>query len=562
MPAAPPTPSPQAPLIVVVDDSSEDLRSLRDELARRFGPDFEVVARRSAGAAVAALEKSLARGREVALVIADMWMDEMTGVEFLARSRHIYPDARRALIWSYGDMRALEPLYRSMALGGIDDYLTRPWIPVEHGLYRPVGELLGDWTRANRPRFEAIRMVGDETSRRCHEIRDRLAPFNLTVGFVAADSDDGRRLLETAGVAAGRLPVLFLYDGRVLVDPSDVEIANALGGTTRARAGVCDVAVVGAGPAGLAAAVYGATEGLDTIVIEREALGGQAGSTSMIRNYLGFPRGVTGADLTARAYDQSLLFGAEFIFGNEVVDLRPRDGHFALSLSEGGELAARAVVLATGVAYRRLGIPALESLVGAGVFYGAAVTEASALRGQHVFVVGGANSAGQAAVDLARFAERVTVLVRGTALADTMSAYLIRQVEIAPNIYVRCNAEVVDGHGHGRLESLTVRDRRSGRTTEEPAVALFVLIGAEPHTEWLPAEIARDEWGFVLTGRDLAGDGNSPRWATARAPLFLESSMPGVFATGDVRHRSVKRVSSAVGDGAIAIALVHEYLAA
>jgi thioredoxin reductase (NADPH) len=556
------THSAQAPLLVVVDDSSEDLRALRDELERRFGADYEVVARRSAGAAVAALRKSLARGREVALVIADMWMDEMTGVEFLEQSRHVYPEARRALIWSYGDMRALEPLYRAMALGGIDDYLTRPWIPTEHGLYRPVAELLGDWAKANRPCFEAIRMVGDETSRRCHEIRDRLAPFNLTVGFIASDSEEGRRLLGTVADPE-RLPVLFLYDGRVLVDPSDVEIANALGGTTRAREGVCDVAVVGAGPAGLAAAVYGATEGLDTIVIEREALGGQAGSTSLIRNYLGFPRGVTGADLTARAYDQSLLFGAEFIFGNEVMELRPRDDHFVLSLSEGGELAARTVVLATGVAYRRLGIPALESLVGAGVFYGAAVTEASAMRGQHVFVVGGANSAGQAAVYLARFAERVTVLVRGSALAHTMSDYLVRQVEVCPNIDVRCNAEVVGGQGRGRLESLTVRDRRSGTTTIEPAVALFVLIGAEPHTEWLPAEIARDQWGFVLTGRDLAADGRvSPPWATSRAPLFLESSMPGVFATGDVRHRSVKRVSSAVGDGAIAIALVHEYLAA
>ena len=550
-------------MLVVVDDSSDDLRSLRDELERRFGADYEVVAQRCASAAVTALGKSLAKGREVALVIADMWMDEMTGVEFLERSRHVYPEAKRVLIWSYGDMPALEPLYRSMALGGIDDYLTKPWIPAEHGLYRPVAELLGDWSNANRPRFEAIRMVGDETSRRCHEITDRLAPFNLKVGFVAHDSEAGRRLLDGAGIGDERLPVLFLYDGRILIDPSDVEIANALGGATHARAGVCDVAVIGAGPAGLAAAVYGATEGLDTIVIEREALGGQAGSTSLIRNYLGFPRGVTGADLTARAYDQSLLFGAEFVFGNEVVGLRRDHDHFVLSLSEGGELFARTVVLAMGVAYRRLGIPALESLVGAGVFYGAAVTEASAMRGQHVFVVGGANSAGQAAVYLARFAERVTVLVRGSALAHTMSAYLVRQVEAAANIDVRCNAEVVGGQGRGRLESLTVRDRRSGTTTNEPAVALFVLIGAEPHTEWLPAEIARDEWGFVLTGRDLAADGGvSPRWATTRAPLFLESSMPGVFATGDVRHRSVKRVSSAVGDGAIAIALVHEYLAA
>ena len=324
------------------------------------------------------------------------------------------------------------------------------------------------------------------------------------------------------------------------------------------------MAVVGAGPAGLAAAVYGATEGLDTIVIEREALGGQAGSTSLIRNYLGFPRGVTGADLTARAYDQSLLFGAEFIFGNEVVELHLRDDHFVLSLSEGGELAARTVVLATGVAYRRLGIPALESLVGAGVFYGAAVTEASAMRGQHVFVVGGANSAGQAAVYLARFAERVTVLVRGSALAHTMSDYLVRQVEVCPDIDVRCNAEVVGGQGRGRLESLTVRDRRSGTTTIEPAVALFVLIlGAEPHTEWLPAEIATGPVGFRA---------DRPRPGGRRPCLAAVGDLPGSPVSREqharrLRHRRRapplrERMSSAVGDGAIAIALVHEYLAA
>ncbi len=557
------SPEAYAPVLIVVDDSPDDLRSLRDELERRYGADYEVVAEVSPSEALATLGEMATDAREVALVVADMWMNEMTGVQFLLETRLLYPEAKRTVIWSYGDMAALDPLYRAMALGGVDDYLTKPWVPAENGLFRPVGELLGDWAKAHRPRFEALRMVGEETSPRCHEIVDRLAPFSVTIGFHAVDSETGRRLLEDAGLGSDRLPVLFIHDGTVLVDPTDVEIAHSLGGATRPHTGSCDVAVIGAGPAGLAAAVYGATEGLATIVVERETLGGQAGSTSLIRNYLGFPRGVTGADLTARAYDQSLLFGAQFVFGNEVVDLQTQGRDHVLSLSVGGELRARTVVLAMGVSYRRLGIPALESLLGAGVFYGAAVTEARAMRGQHVFVVGGANSAGQAAVYLARFARRVTVLVRGDALGRTMSDYLVRQVEVSPNIDVRLHTEVVGGHGRGRLDALVLKDRRSGEVTTEPAVALFVLIGAEPHTAWLPAAIARDEWGFVLTGRDLDIDGGAaPRWPAQRAPLFLETSMPGVFAAGDVRHRSVKRVSSAVGDGAIAIALAHEFLAA
>ncbi len=552
-----------APLLLVVDDSPDELRSLCEELARRFDPDYETVALASPAEGLATLQKVSRSAREVALVVADMWMDDMNGVEFLAQTRHLCPEAKRTIIWSYGDMAALEPLYRAMALGGVDDYLTRPWVPAEQGLYRPIGELLGEWTKAHRPRFQAVSLVGEEHSPRSHEIIDRLAPFNVSVGFCAADSQEGGRLLRGAGLTSGRLPVVFMHDGRVLVDPTDVELADSLGATTRARTDTCDVAVIGAGPAGLAAAVYGATEGLDTVVVERETIGGQAGTTSSIRNYLGFPRGVTGADLAARAYDQALLFGAQFIFSNEVLGIQVGDREHVLSLSEGGKLTARTVVLAMGVSYRRLGIPALEALVGAGVFYGAAVTEAPAMRGQHAFVVGGANSAGQAAVHLAKFAARVTVLVRGDALTGSMSDYLVRQVDAAPNINVRCHMEVAGGKGRGRLTHLVLRDRRSGEVTTEPATALFVLIGAEPHTEWLPAEIARDQWGFVLTGRDLAAGGNgSPGWPADRAPLFLETSVPGVFAAGDVRHRSVKRVSSAVGDGAIAIALVHEHLAA
>ncbi|MGY1737603.1 NAD(P)/FAD-dependent oxidoreductase [Geodermatophilus sp. SYSU D00684] len=397
-------------------------------------------------------------------------------------------------------------------------------------------------------------MVGERWAARSHEIRDLLSRNSVAYGFLDVTSEEGRALLREVGRPAGRLPVVVLFDGRVLEDPSGLQIADALGVRTRPDARPYDVTVVGAGPAGLAAAVYGASEGLRTVVLETEAVGGQAGTSSLIRNYLGFPRGIPGADLAQRAYEQAWLLGAEFVYGPRAVGLEASGAGPVVSLSDGSTVTSRAVVLATGVTYRRLGVPSLDALVGAGVFYGAAAPEAQAMAGEEVYVVGGANSAGQAALHLARYARRVTLLVRGASLAATMSDYLIREIDAAANVTVRHGAEAVGGGGEGRLTHLVVRDRGGGDTETVPAAGLFVLIGAEPHTQWLPDAIHRDDAGYVLTGADRRG---SPAGGGSHA---FETSVPGVFAVGDVRHGSVKRVASAVGEGAIAIRMVHDHL--
>jgi thioredoxin reductase (NADPH) len=451
---------------------------------------------------------------------------------------------------------------RAMTLGQVDYVLFRPWLPREQFLYLPVSEFLAGWEKSRAPSTEAIQIVGRRWAARSHELRDTLARVGIPFGFYAEDSPDGRRLLEHAGEDGRRLPVVVFRRGLVLVDPTHAELSAALGMRTRPAPGGCDILIVGAGPAGLAAAVYGASEGYDTQVLEPAVPGGQAGTSSQIRNYLGFPHGLSGDELTTRAVQQAWLFGADLVVAQAATGLRADGPLRVVRLADGSEVAARAVILATGVAWRRLGVPALEALNGAGVFYGAAGSEAQAMRGEDVFVVGAGNSAGQAAIHLAGYAASVTIVTIDERLGQFMSDYLVQKVTATPNITVVLNTEVVDGRGRQRLEGLTLRDRGTGATREVAASAVFILIGAEPRTDWLEGVVERDERGYVLTGRDLARDGRHlAGWPLERPPLLLETSLPGVFAAGDVRYRSIKRVASAVGEGSIAVQLIHDYLA-
>ena len=552
------------PVILAVDQDADALGRVERELRSRYEADYRVACESSAEDALERL-RGLEDGEDVALVLAAMRMEWMGGVEFLSRVREVRPLAKRVLLIDPPMDRATsrEVFPRAMALGRIDDYEFKPGLPPNELFHQAITDLLEEWTRPQRAEIHAlVRVVGEERSRRVHEAMALFDRYGVPCSFYPADSEEGRALLEEVGAGVERLPVFVMHDGRALVDPSNRDVADAfVGADAYPERQRCDVVVIGGGPAGLAAAVYGASEGLDTVVVEREAVGGQAGASSLIRNYLGFPRGVSGQKLTYQAFQQAQLFGAEFRVMRQATGLRREDGGLVVKLSDGKQLAGRAVVVATGASYRRLGVPSLEALNGAGVFYGAATTEAQALEGQEVYVVGGANSAGQAAMHLSKYASRVTLVVRGSSLEAGMSDYLIREIEDADNVGVRLDTKVVGGSGEGRLKRLVLEDTVAGRTETVPAAALFVLIGAEPRTGWLPEEIARDESGFVLTGGDVPGSGHqADRRSPKRPPMPLETSMVGVFATGDVRHGSVKRVASAVGEGSIAIRLVHDYL--
>ena len=552
------------PALVVVYDDPEVLAALEQALLRRFGADYQIIAADTPVAALDVLGRLGQTGEQVALVLADQWLQGVTGVEFLCQAHELHPTAKRVLFITYGDAAAGTAGLQAMALGQLDLYLNAPWGPPELQLYPAISEALSQWAKATGslgPLPELVRIIGPRWSPRSHKLRDLLARNSISHGFYDADSEDGRRLLAQAEVAAAASPVLLLFDGRVLVDPPNEQLAQALGVQTQPTLGRYDVAVIGAGPAGLAAATYAASEGLATLLLEREAVGGQAGTTSLIRNYLGFPRGISGAELAARATEQAVVLGAELVYAQPATGLQPAGADRVLSLADGSQVATRTVIIATGVSYRRLPVPGLEALLGAGVFYGAAVTEARAMAGQRVAVVGGANSAGQAAIHLARHAKHVTLLVRGDTLAEGMSAYLLQELQRADNITVRLGTEVTGVHGAGRLETLTIQDRVTAATEPLAVAALFIMIGADPHTDWLADVVERDDRGFLLTGRDLLRDVSSPPgWPLDRPPLLLETSLPGVFAAGDIRHGSVKRVASAVGEGATAIQLVHEYL--
>jgi len=547
------------PVILVVADDGRMLDALAGDLLRRFGGDYCILAERSPTEAVTVLERL---ADPVALVIAARRMEGMDGLALLVRAHELHPLAKRVLLEHRGEWASGEPVVRAMTLGQLDYLLFRPWLPLEQFLYLPVSEFLAAWEKSRAPSTEAIQIVGRRWDPRSHELRETLARVAIPYGFYPDDSPEGRRLLEQAGQDGSRLPVVLFRRGLALVDPTHAELSAALGMRTHPVAGGCDVLIVGAGPAGLAAAVYAASEGYEAQVLEPAVPGGQAGTSSQIRNYLGFPYGLSGDELTMRAVQQAWLFGADLILAQAATGLRA-DGHQrVVRLSDGTEVVTRAVILATGVAWRRLGVPALEALNGSGVFYGAAGSEARAMRGEHVFVVGAGNSAGQAAVHLSTYAASVTIVTIDERLGEFMSDYLVQKVQATPNVTVVLHTEVVDGHGRQRLEGLTLRDRHTGATRTVAASAVFVLIGAEPRTDWLDGVVERDERGYVLTGRDLLRDGRlPPSWPLERPPLLLETSLPGVFAAGDVRYRSVKRVASAVGEGSIAVQLIHEYLA-
>jgi thioredoxin reductase (NADPH) len=546
------------PVLFVIDDEAGVVRALGEDLRRRFGQDFRVMGESSAAAGLATLRELAGSGEPVALLIADHDMTEMPGADFLARAHDLHPLAKRVLLVER-DYSARSPVVQAMTLGQADYHLTKPWL-LEPDLYRAISGFLADWAKDQGTGFDLFRLIGRRDDRRTNELGELLTRFSVPFRFQDAGSDQGRRVLEDHGLDGSRLPVVVRHDDYAMVQPTMAQIIESTGGSVRNDVGQCDLVIVGAGPAGLAAAVYAASEGLQTVVLEESVSGGQAGSSPMIRNYPGFPHGVSGHELTRRACEQAWMFGAHMVFSQLTVGLEARAGDRVVRLADGHRVAAKAVIIATGIAWRRLGVPRLEQLVGSGVFYGAAGAETQSMEGRDVAVVGAGNSAGQAALHLARHARRVTMLVRGDTLARSMSDYLIKEIEATANITVRLHTTVTDGGGPGRLETLTLCDRRTRRAERVPAAALFVLIGGEPRTRWLP-EAIQLRHGYILTGRDVALDGAGPsRWPLDRAPLPLETSVPGVFAAGDVRYRSLKRVASAVGDGATAVRLTHEYL--
>jgi thioredoxin reductase (NADPH) len=544
------------PVLLAVDDAGS-LSDLESELRDRYARHYTVVCLRSPVEARARLVELAGSGIEVALVLAGQWLDGMTGSELLDDAGRLHPHAKRLLLIAWGDwgQKATgDAIFDGIADGRFDHYVLRPAESPDELFHQTISSMLLEWAEASRASPYTIHIVGKSWSGRAYELREVLQQCAIVHNFCLADSSEGRAIVASAREGA-ELPLIVFPDGTVLENPTNAEIAMAAGSPVHPEHIDFDIVIVGAGPAGLSAAVYGASEGFSTLVVDRGGIGGQATSSSLIRNYLGFPRGVSGRRLAREAYNQAWVFGAEFAFMQTVTGLTRADDDLVVTLSDSGPVRTRAVLLAMGATYRRLGVPTLEALNGAGVYYGGPTTEAPTVAGREVFIVGGANSAGQAALHLARYARRVTVVVRADSLSAGMSQYLVRQVQTTDNIDVVTGTEVIGGGGEGRLEHLVLRDLASGDETTVDAQALFLMIGARPATAWLPPEVERDEQGFVLTGADVAARSN---WPLERAPLLLETSMPGVFAVGDVRHGAVKRVASAVGEGSIAIQLLHQ----
>ena len=544
------------PAILTVDDDPMVSAAISRDLRRRYGDDYLVVKATSGDQALAALTKLALRNQPVALIATDQRMPGMTGIELLERAREHAPDAKYLLLTAYADT---DVAIRAINEIGLDYYLLKPWDPPEDQLFPVVDDLLDDWRHANPEHTSDLRVIGNRWSDRAHDIKTFLARNHVEYVWYDVERDaEGQRLRGLAEASDNDLPLVLMPEGDTLRSPSAMELASALGLRTRAEQPLYDVCIVGGGPAGLAAGVYAASEGLSTVIVEREAPGGQAGLSAAIENYLGFPRGLTGSDLAQRAVAQASRFGAEMVLARSVVGLETRGPVHAVLLEGSGEIEARALIVATGVAYRSLDVAGLGDLTGRGVYYGTTASEASQVQDEEVYIVGAANSAGQAALNLARYAKRVVLLVRGETLVSSMSKYLIDKITKVTNIEVRCRTEVVGCRGQGHLEALTLAERTSGRVEEVPASWLFIFVGASPRTEWLGDSVVRDDKGFVITGPDVV---SMERWPLRRPPYALETSLPGVFAAGDVRLDSMKRVASAVGEGAMSIYLVHRYLA-
>ncbi|MGH8935725.1 MAG: FAD-dependent oxidoreductase [Acidimicrobiia bacterium] len=545
------------PVILAVDDDRAVLGAVQRDLRKHYGKDFQVVGADSGREALQVAQDLKLRNDSVALFLVDQRMPEMTGVELLERVMDLYPEAKRSLLTAYADTEA--------AIGAInkaqlDYYILKPWDPPEERLYPILDDLLDDWLATYRPPFEGIRVVGNRWSRPSHEVKEFLARNQVPYQSLDIETDEeARRLVELAEAGAARLPVVILPDGSHLVQPSTMELADRIGLRTRAELPFYDLIIVGAGPAGLAAAVYGASEGLKTLLIEREAPGGQAGQSARIENYLGFPVGLSGADLARRAVTQAQRFGAEILVPLEAAGVNRKDPYRVITLSNGSEVSCHAMVITTGVSYRKLNVPGVEDLTGAGVYYGASRIEAHTHRDEDVFIVGGGNSAGQAAMYLAGFARTVTVLVRTPSLKESMSQYLIDGLEGTDNIELGYQTGIKEVKGSDRLEALTLENLETAEEETVPGRALFIFIGQAPRTDWVSDLVERDSQGFILSGAEL---GAHPKgWPLERAPFPLETSVPGVFAAGDVRSGSTKRIASATGEGAMAVRFVHEHLA-
>lgn len=548
------------PILLVVDDEPEVLRAIERDLRANYSQRYRVLRANSGNAALGLLYKLKLRNEPIALLLSDQRMPQMTGVEFFEQTLELFPKVKRVLLTAYADTEAA---IRAINVVKIDYYLLKPWDPPEEQLYPVLDDLLNDWHTSFRPTFEGIRVIGPRWSPKSHQTKDFLGRHQIPYQWldISENNEEANRLVACTNLSTPHFPLVLFPDGAHIEAPTDLQIAEKIGLKTQAELPFYDLIIIGAGPAGLAAGVYGASEGLGTVIVERKAPGGQAGSSSRIENYLGFPVGLSGGDLARRAVVQAKRFGVELLTPLEVMGVRTQDSYRIVTLTDGREISCHALIVATGVSYRQLDIPGSTQLCGAGVYYGAAKTEAVACWGEEVFIVGGANSAGQAAMYFSQYASHVTMLVRSDSLAKRMSHYLVSQIEKTDNITVRLQTDVVELKGENNLEAIRIISNQTGVSETLPAKALFVFVGAVPKTHWLEGIVQRDDKGFILTGPNLKRNQRSLRdWTLEREPFLLETNVPGIFAVGDVRHQSVKRVASAVGEGSIAVQFVHQYL--